>query len=120
MKLDNKINVSLSLLLVVLLFSAFGLLINKLVPQFNEHIFSKSLDDQIKLFLEIIINLLLIYGVIMFFTDYMRESLMNIFNLNNVDSKYLFFLNELFIFVIVILNNNSLLNKIKKFINNLL
>lgn len=120
MKLDNKINVSLSLLLIVLLFSAFGLFINKIVPQFNEHIFSKSLDDQIKLFLEITINLLLIYGVIMFFTDYMKDSLMNIFNLNNIDSKYLFFFNELFIFIVVILNNNSLLNKIKKFINNLL
>ena len=56
----------------------------------------------------------------MFFTDYMKDSLMNIFNLNNIDSKYLFFFNELFIFIVVILNNNLLLNKIKKFINNLL
>lgn len=120
MKLNNKINVSLSLLLIVLLFSSFGIFINRLVPQFNEHIFNKSLDDQVKLLLEITINLLLIYGIILFFNEYMQESLISIFNLNDVDSKYLFFFNELFFFIIIILNNNSLLNKIKKFINNLL
>ena len=117
MKLSYKINTSLSFIFIVLFFSAIGIFINHIVPKFDENIFGNNLNDKIKLFLEIVINLLLIYAVIVFFLNFAKESLLNIFNLENNE---LFFFNEVFIFVIIFMNNNILIEKIKNFIHNIL
>lgn len=117
MKLSYKINTSLSFIFIVLFFSAIGIFVNIIVPKFDENIFSNDLNDRIKLFLEIVINLLIIYAIVSFFFSYAKEPLLHIFNLKDND---LFFFNELFIFIIIFVNNNVLIEKIKNFINNII
>jgi len=79
------------------------------MPQFDERIFEKSMDNQTKLFMEITINLSIIYLVCTLYSEYMQPHISKMFKIYS---------NELFVFFIIFMNSKCLIKKMRKFISN--
>jgi hypothetical protein len=115
MKVSNILNLSLSLLFIILLSASVSSIIDNLMPKFFDKLVENNMDGKIKLFLEICINLMLIYGFVVLYNRHLKEVFINIFGLNQISKEYLFFMNELFVFIFMVITNKGFISKIKYF-----
>lgn len=107
----NKLNYYVAFLILNFIFISVSLYVDKFTPS-NYNYINNEFNQKLKLFYEILIHFIILYVVICLYNEYIKGGLVKIFNLN----ENIFFLDEMYIILLMILVNKNLLMKIKNLI----